>query len=313
VNWITKKNALPVLYQNPYLDRVWEWNDENRLILQTMKFDVLLNADKNQNSCAFTMQIKASEKLGFGLDDSGVVIPLNKEADYNYRMGLDDELKFRENKRTGLDILAETWKLNYQRDEYVLILNSEEKQFCETFRHQLNIPDKSFVVGLNTGCSIHFPQKRMSVEQHVELARRIANHHPDIILLLLGGFEDTERNDAIKKELGDLVIETPTTHGLRSGILYENLCDLVVSGDSLGMHIAIGLKKIVIAWFGLSCNVEIDLFNRGEKILSELECSPCWNPQCSQPQCLEDLDLDNMVNLISKYYNEARKGRLKKS
>ena len=37
-------------------------------------------------------------------------------------------------------------------------------------------------------------------------------------------------------------------------------CDMVVSGDTLGMHMAIARGKFVVAWFGLSCAQEIDLF-----------------------------------------------------
>ena len=46
-----------------------------------------------------------------------------------------------------------------------------------------------------------------------------------------------------------------------------NACDIVVSGDSLGMHMAIGLKKWVVAWFGPTCHQEIDLYDRGAKFL----------------------------------------------
>jgi len=302
IHWITKKNAVPVLENNPYLYRVWEWNDENRMILGEMIFDEILNADKNQNSAAFTMSLKTDEKLGFGLDKNGAIVPLNPEAEYNYRMGLDDELKFKKNKRTGLEILAETWKLDYRKDEYVLQLTDEEKAFCDEFKKKLGIDEKKFVVGFNTGCSNTFPLKRMTIDQHVILINRIARELPGTVILLLGGREDTERNQEIKKRIGEKVVETPTAEGLRRGILYENLCDLVVSGDSLGMHIAIGLKKIVVPFFTISCGVEIELYGRGEKIMSDLECSPCWRKTCDNPRCLKELNLDRIFKVVAKYY-----------
>jgi len=301
VHWITKRNALPALEHNPYLDCVWEWNDENRMILQAMRFDTVLNADKNQNSCAFVQTLSAGERFGFGLNENGAIVPINPEAWYNYRMGLDDELKFKKNKRTGQDILAETWKLDYRQDEYVLELTEAEQEFCNDYRKQLNIRDTDRVVGLNTGCSTLYPLKKMTVEQHVLLIQGIRSRAPDTRMLLLGGREDAERNREIKKQVGEVVSETPTDEGLRRGILYENCCGLVVTGDSLGMHIAIGLKKYVIAWFGLSCGSEIELYGRGEKILSRLSCSPCWKKTCADPQCLERLNLDEMVSLVANH------------
>jgi len=302
IHWITKGEALPVLENNRYLDEVWEWNDENRMILREMVFDEVLNGDKNRNSCAFTMDLKAKEKLGFGLNENGGIVPMNPGAEYNYRMGLDDELKFRTNTRTTLEILAEMWKLDYRKDEYVLELAEDEKTFCRGFRKMLGIDEGKFVVGFNTGCSATFPLKKMTVNQYVALIERMTRELPGTFVLLLGGEEDTERNREIKNRVGSGAIETPTTEGLRRGILYENLCDLVVSGDSLGMHIAIGLKKIVVGWFGLSCGVEVELYGRGEKILSDLDCSPCWKTSCDDRRCVEELDLDRIFQAVAKYH-----------
>jgi len=302
IHWVTKKSALPVLENNPYLDEVWEWNDENRMILRKMVFDEVLNGDKNRNSCAFTMELHAREKLGFGLNENGAIVPLNPEAEYSYRMGLDDRLKFKENTRTGQEILAETWRLDYQRDEYVLELAEDEKSFCREFREKLGLDDGRFVVGFNTGCSTAYPLKKMTVDQHVALMERVTGELPETSVLLLGGKEDTERNREIKNRVGSGVTETPTAEGLRRGILYENLCDLVVTGDSLGMHIAIGLKKMVVAWFGLSCGAEIELYGRGEKILSDLDCSPCWRTSCDDPRCAEELDLDRIFEAVARYH-----------
>ena len=194
-------------------------------------------------------------------------------------MGIDDQLKFKDNKRTGLDILAETWNLDYQQDGYVFELTEEENKFCQSVKNTLGIPEHSFVLGFNTGCSNVYPHKKMTVEQHIALINRVKDLD-NTTILLLGGREDTERNQEIKKRAGASVIETPMNEGLRRGFLYENLCDCVVTGDTLGMHMAIALKKQVVVWFGVSCGVEIELYGRGIKIFSEAECSPCWRRDC---------------------------------
>ena len=302
IHWITKKNAMSVLENNPFIHRVWEWSDESRMILQQMSFDEVLNADKNENSAVFTMGLRAKEKLGFGLSENGAIVPLNPEAEYNYRMGIDDDLKFRQNRRTGQEILAETLKLDYCRDAYVLRLADAEEGFCQNTRRALGIDETHFVVGFNTGCSNVFPLKKMTVDQHAALIERVVRELPGTSVLLLGGKEDTERNGEIKRRTGDKATETPTTEGLRRGILYENLCDLVVTGDTLGMHVAIGLKKIVVVWFGVSCGTEIDLYDRGEKILSDLDCSPCWKSFCPSPCCVTELDLDRIFETVAKYH-----------
>ena len=314
VSWITRKNAAALLLGNPLIDKVFDWNDENRLVLSAQRFDIVLNADKSVEACAFVRMLDCGEVRGFTLSRRGQIIPANPEAEYNFRMGLDDHLKFRLNTRTGQDILAESWKLDYRLDEYVLGLSAEELSWCEEKRREWQL-DSVTVIGVNTGCSLLFPNKKMTVDQHVQLLSRLLGQD-GIAVLLLGGPEDTERNREIHSRLhemhpGGRLISTPTTDGLRRGICYENLADAVITGDSFGMHLAIGLGKHVFAWFGLSCWEEIELYGRGRKFFpAGLECSPCWKRVCPYNlECISMIDLDGIYNavLAFAYANQASK------
>jgi len=302
--WITLENALPLLLHNPFVDRTYAWNDENRMLLQAMQFDCVFNADKNQNSAAFTMSLNARKKFGFGLNENGIIIPLNPGAEYNYRLGLDDDLKFNVNQKTGQQILADTFAVDYQRDEYVLNLTAAEHEFCQQQRQAYGIQKKDVVVGFNTGCSAQFPYKKMSVAQHVSLINRLLAYSPHIKILLLGGPAETEINQEIKSGVAGRVIATPTTEGIRKGILSLNLCDIVVSGDTSGLHIAIGLQKKIVVWFGMSAAAEIDLYERGTKIYSKTYFEKTWNMAQPDPRCVEKLDLNQVFQAIVKYVNE---------
>lgn len=313
ISWITEKNAYRLLDNNPYVDTVYVWEPESWLILRQMNFDVLMNVDKSKRSCAFAMEIDAKKKYGFGLNGDGVMIPLNKESEYNYRMGLDDNLKFRVNQKSVSQILTEAMELNYQRDEYVLNLSKEEIEFCQKYRTEIGLSASSIVVGFNTGCSPMYPNKKMTIDQHVIMIEELAKHD-GVQMLLLGGPEDTERNAEIYRRVGNKVINTPTTEGVRRGICYENLCDVVITGDSFGMHLAISLKKFVIVWFGVTSWTEIDLFDRGVKLIPEgLECSPCWKRECPYNlECIQMIDLDKICEVVldlrEKQKNRDRMG-----
>ncbi|MGB6121121.1 MAG: glycosyltransferase family 9 protein, partial [Bacteroidota bacterium] len=285
ISWITLGNAYPLLQNNPFLDRLYRWEPESWLILQQLTFDLVLNVDKSRRAGAFLSTLHARERLGFGINENGVIVPLNPEAEENYILGLDDDLKFRVNAKTVPQILSEQFRLEYRRDNYTLRLTEAEQAFCEEFKreHELT-PDRHgrapFIVGFNTGCSELYPNKKMTIDQHVRLIMRLSEEE-GIRLLLVGGPEDTIRNAEIARRVGDRVVNTPSTEGLRRGLCYINICDLVVSGDSFGMHAAIALKKHVVVWFGVSCSTEIDLFERGTKLIPPgLECSPCWKQEC---------------------------------
>jgi ADP-heptose:LPS heptosyltransferase len=306
VYWITMKSAKPILANNQYLDYIYSWDDESRMILKIIEFDVLLNSDKSVYACAFANEINAKEKFGFLLNTDGKIIPANEEAMYNYNMGIDDELKFRENRKSGSEIIHESFALKYKRDEYVFNFNEEELGFINNYKDQIQYDRNKIYIGFNTGCSNLFPNKKMTIEQHIELIKSISMYD-DFKILLLGGNEDTERNlkiyESLPKDIQKKIIYTPTNLGIRSGACFMSIADIVITGDSFGMHLAIALKKYVIAWFGLSCWNEIDLFEKGIKLIPEgLKCAPCWKKECPYNlECIEMIDLKMITESVKKY------------
>lgn len=306
--WVTLKNAYRLLDNNPYIDTVYVYDAESISILQTMKFDIVLNVDKSQRSGALAMLVQAPVKRGFGINENGQIFPFNEGAYYNYKLGMDDHLKFKVNKITGQEYLSETFEIPYERNEYVFEFNDEEKQFIAEYKKSIGIKDSDEIIGFNTGCSLLYPNKKMTIEQHQVLIERFLKTNR-FKVMLVGGPEDTERNKIIAEPFGDKIINTPTTDGIRKGACYESIPQVIITGDSFGMHLAIALKKYVIAWFGLSCWTEIDLYDRGIKLYPEgLFCAPCWKKECPYNlECIQMIDLDRMFNETVKYFDNLKK------
>ena len=304
IYWITLKNTAPLLYHNQFVDHVFEYNAESISILQQLKFDFVMNVDKSQRSCALLNSVDAKRKLGFGLNDGGKIIPVNEGANYNYKLGMADHFKFKINTRTGQDYLAETFELDNNYSEYIFNFSDEEKSFIQNYKNVVGIKESDFVVGFNTGCSLLYPNKKMTVAQHTFLIEQLLKKGTYKVALF-GGPEDTERNAEIYSNFTGKIINTPTTGGVRKGACYESIADVVITGDSFGMHLAIALKKFVIAWFGVSCWTEIDLYNRGVKLFQEnLECSPCWKKKCPYDlECIKMIDPDRIVTEVDQFYN----------
>jgi heptosyltransferase-2 len=264
-----------------------------------------MNIDKSQRSCALSNSLNAELKLGFGLNENGKIVPLNKGAFYNYQLGMDDQLKFKVNQRTGQDYLAETLELPFKRDEYVFNLNESEIEFINSFMKMNDLNEKDFIVGFNTGCSNLYPNKKMTIEQHCYLIETLLQKRKYKILLL-GGPEDEERNRIIYSKFEGKIINTPVHDGVRKGACYESIPQLVITGDSFGMHLAIALKKYVIAWFGVSCWTEIDLYARGVKLFQkDLFCSPCWKKVCPYNlECIKMIDLDRIIQEVDLFFSK---------
>lgn len=308
IYWITLKIAAPLLNHNQFIDHVYQYDFESLSILAQLEFDYAMNVDKSQRSCALLNSLNAKNKLGFGLNADGKIIPVNEGAKYNYQLGMDNHLKFKVNNTTGQEYLADTFEVDYKRDDYTFNFSNDEINFIKSYKKEIGITSDDKVIGFNTGCSNLFPNKKMTVEQHQHLIERFLSHKKYKIVLL-GGPEDSERNNLIASKFGNEIINTPTNHGVRKGACYEAIPDVIITGDSFGMHLAIALKKFVIAWFGLSCWTEIDLYDRGVKLFPEnLFCSPCWKKVCPYNlECIRMIDLERIEKEAVHYFENIRR------
>ena len=306
IHWMTMPNAEKILFNNEYIDKLFLWSDESRMIARNIEYDFVMNADKSDYACAFTNEVKAKRKLGFLYNENGKIVPANEAAMGSYILGIDDQKKFRENTKTGVEIIHDVFELKYERDRYVFSLTDEEQKYVDNYKKSFNFDPNKIYVGFNTGCSELFPNKKMTVEQHIKLINELIKNEKNVIMLL-GGREDTERNNiifnAFSIEQQQRIINTPTTEGIRRGACYMSIPDIVVSGDSFGMHLAIALQKYIISWYGLSCHQEIELYDYGIKLYpKDLECSPCWKRVCpNNLECIDMIDLNKIINSVNNF------------
>ena len=82
-----------------------------------------------------------------------------------------------------------------------------------------------------------------------------------------------------------------------------NSSRLIITNDSLGLHLAIALKKKIIAMFGPTSEKEVFLFNRGVIARPEkrLRCRPCFNTVCKYGKsCMHYITPETVCKHITK-------------
>lgn len=89
-----------------------------------------------------------------------------------------------------------------------------------------------------------------------------------------------------------------------------NSCRIIVTSDSLGMHIALALKKKVIILMGSTSWNEIETYNRGFILTLQLPCSPCYKKsKCNvTPSCMDLITPERVYSEIMKL--DADKSKL---
>jgi heptosyltransferase-2 len=89
---------------------------------------------------------------------------------------------------------------------------------------------------------------------------------------------------------------------LEEYIDWINSCRIIVTGDSLGMHIALALKKKVIILMGSTSSNEIETYGRAVILTSQLPCSPCYkkNKCDTAPSCMDLISPEAVYSQIKK-------------
>lgn len=303
ITWLTESNAVPLLQGLPAIHRVLPYSLESVLQLCNEAFDRVYCFDKEPRATGLAMKIHAARKFGFGMNPYGSVMPLNRESEYTFELGINDPLKFRINQKTYPELIYECAGLPYPAPrEYLLPDLRSEAEAGRELLSGLGVAFDRLKIGLNTGAGDVFATKKWTEEGYAELAERLVGELGAQVLLL-GGPGETERNARIRRAARREVVDTGTTHALRSfGGIVAN-CDLVVTGDTLAMHIAIGLRVPVVVILGPTCHQEIELYGRGEKIVSDFPCSPCYLSVCPHERtCMQatpaSLVFDSVARLV---------------
>jgi heptosyltransferase-2 len=72
---------------------------------------------------------------------------------------------------------------------------------------------------------------------------------------------------------------------------------IVVTTDSLGMHLAMGLGKDTLVLMGATSEREVELYGVGEIINRRLPCSPCYRNTCplEHHACMRDISVQEVA------------------
>lgn len=263
VTWLTDESAYPLLKGNPYIDRILFYNLTTVLQLQAERFDKVVNLEKVPGICALTDSVNAWSKYGFRFD------PETGEA-RSYE-GSHAALKVYSNissKRTAQkkwqEVLYQMLGKNWNEESYILGYKP----------HSVS----RFKIGLNYLVGTKWPNKVWPKKNWERLYNLLS-----------------EDNNVVSWQQGKENIE--------EYIEWINSCDLLVTHDSLGLHIAIALQKKVVVLYGPTASHETYLYGLGQKIAPEgiYDCMPCLKPECDRDiVCMETIRIEKVFATLQE-------------
>jgi heptosyltransferase-2 len=308
ITWITRKESVPLLGRNPYVTEVLELGPEALAHLQTRTFDRVINLDASKTSAALATAARSVRKDGFVLDEGGRVRPTNDAARRWLEAGLFDDVK-RQGTETYQDRMADILGLGGRPHRYVFELGDDERARAKGHLESLGLGEGTPIIALNTGAGGRWPLKQWREDGYVELIRRLSVNQ-DVRFLLLGGPSEEQRNERLKSaspvHLFDPGCQNPVRH---FGALLDR-CDVVITGDTLAMHLALALKKRSVVLFGPTSAAEIELYGLGEKVVPDMACLSCYKTACDfVPNCMDLISVDMVERAVLRQLEIARKRR----
>lgn len=296
VTWVVDRACRGVLTQNKRIDELLDYSPEVVASLHGQDFDLAINLDKDEEALDCITAASAKSKMGFGRNLDGKLTPLDSNSDYAYQLGIDDDLKFKRNKKTYQQISFEQVGLKFQSEEYDFKIDREDRAFAEAHLKTLGIAtnsQKNLIIGLNTGSGHRFAGKRLPAKTFAKLAALFKEKY-DADVLLLGGKDELARNEEISALTSGMALPTGS-HSIQRFAGIVSCCDLIVTGDTTAMHIAIATKTPAVTYFASTCPAEIELYGRGRKVISTITCAPCYKKICPiDEQCMKDMDAETI-------------------
>jgi heptosyltransferase-2 len=307
ISWLTRAESVPLLKHNPYISEVLELGAEALVHLQTRTFDRVINLDAGKTSAALASAARSPRKDGFTLDETGVVRPTNDAAREWFEAGLFDDIK-RQGGRTYQDQMSRILGVAGSPHRYVLQLTDIEVHLAREHLESLGLTFQRALVGLNTGAGGRWPLKQWREDGYVELVERLAIAM-DVDFVLLGGPGERERHERLKAASKVAIRDAGCDNTVRHFAGIVKHCDVVVTGDTLAMHISLALGRRTVVMFGPTSAPEIELYDLGEKVIPAMDCLGCYKTSCDfVPNCMDLISVDMVKDAVIRQLTIAPEG-----
>jgi ADP-heptose:LPS heptosyltransferase len=295
IEWCTRRNSLELFKHNSIVDEVIIFEDDATFRINSEKYDIVINLDTSKLSSAIAASAKGREKVGFVLKGNGFVEAASANAKQWLEMSAFDDVK-KANTKSYQQIMYEILDLKLPVEIPMIQISEKEKSLILKKGFVKKIFSNKLTIGLNIGVGSKWPSKGWPIKRWQELIKELGAEKYN--LLLLGGPEEVETIKQLTAEF-NYIIETGCDNSLLEFAAIVDLCDLVITADTLALHIATALQKKIIALFGPTSANEIELYGRGIKLSFPKGCKCYYRKYCSEEvSCMEKITCEMVIEAI---------------
>ena len=261
------------------------------LVRRLIKFraDVYIDLEiySNFSSIITTLSI-AKERFGYYLREN------------RYRLGMYTHMMYFNTKAP----ISQTY-LQFAR---LLSIDSVDDKLYEIEKNNsIQVEFDNYIV-INPNASDLRYERRWPAENFIALSRKIAETHPELKQIYIGGPSESEYVKAITEQLTGKpqIIDLSGKTSIDELIEILRKTQLLITNDTGPMHLASCLNSSVIALFGPCSPSQYGFGNNVHVIYKNVYCSPCVHefahPPCKgNNQCMQLISVDEVYSLFANY------------
>ena len=277
IYWFTSEAAITLIAHNPFIKKI----SSDIKDFYNIDFDILYNLEDELNFSELVHNLKykkiigayiSSDKLTYTSEcsewfDMGIISSFGKQK--------ADALK-KINTRSHSQIFSDIFKVT--------------KPIPKIYYNKIgenSIKNNALRILINPFAGDRWKSKELNLNELYKLIRMLNENFlndNELEIGLLGAGRDRIKNLQIQKDLTTegFSVEVYNTDSELNDLIHtiEKHCDILITTDSLALHIGNGLGKKIIAFFAPTSAAEIDLFYGGSKIISTLDDYCNYSKDC---------------------------------
>lgn len=266
ITWITAKHNIPILpFKQPNLKQVVAIDDVEQSGLLNEDFDFVISLDDDLKCASLASKIKTKKLFGAYANADKVVY--TADANEWFDMGLSSRFG-----KQRADELKWENKHSFQEILYRM-LGAEFKGEPYLIREDVYSQGKPNVIGIEDRAGARWPTKMWN--KYPELAEHLKKAGYEVVF-----FKEREHIKDYLQDIGNT--------------------SLIISGDTLGMHIALALKIPIVTLFTCTSAVEIYGYDVMEKVISP-ELKKAYYKTDYIPEAVECISLEEVLNAIGRF------------
>lgn len=307
IYWLTSAMSRPLIENNPYINEIFyiEYLDD---MIFGESFDMIISLEEELNVLDILKKLNSKKIFGVYLQDNHITYTDDSSLWYDMSLvskqgkGVADKLK-KNNILSYPEILYKMLDMHWNNQRYSIFIKEQNKRYADILKKNINAKNKT--TGFVVSAGNRWPMKTMPLDMQISLIKDIYEKNSQTInIILLSGPSEIEKSyvKAIKKECPYIL--THDVKQLSEFIGVVDLCDIVITPDSLIMHISIALSKSTIAYFTVTSATEIEIYD-GVKIVAKHPDYCTYIKELKpRPNITDSMSIKDIANATEKLINK---------